>query len=75
MYTVQVIDKRDGKPVEYAKVGIVYDGFFRGSTRDLRTDDKGEAHFDYDNGYGRIFVNGQERYHGEICGRMVVYLS
>lgn len=74
MYTIKVIDHRDGKPVEYAKVGIVYHGFFRGSTKDLRTDFNGEAHFDYDNGNGKVYVNGEVKYDGEISGRIVVYI-
>ena len=58
----------------YKKVGIVFDGFFRGVTRDIRTDDRGEAHFDYDNGRGKVYVDGEARWEGYIEGRVVVYI-
>lgn len=74
MYTIQVIDQRDGKPAENKRVGIVYNGFFRGSTRDIRTDRRGEAHFDYDNGDGKVYVDGEPRWEGYIQGRIVVYI-
>ena len=74
MYTIKVIDTRDGRPVEYTKVGVVYHGFFPGSTKDLSTDSNGEAHFDYDNGNGEVYVNGKKPYDGEIKGRIVIYI-
>ena len=74
MYTIKVIDHRDGKPVYYAKVGISYNGFFRGSTRDIRTDRNGEAHFDYSNGNGKVYVNGNVCFEGDIEVRIVVYI-
>jgi len=74
MYTIKVIDHRDGKPVNYAKVGIIYSGFFGGVTKDLRTDERGEAHFDYDNGKGTVYVNGKKSYEGQIEGRIVIYI-
>lgn len=74
MFTVKVIDHRDGRPAEYKKVGIVFKGFFRGLTKDLRTDEYGEAHFDYDNGEGTIYVDGKPAYEGYIEGRIIVYI-
>ncbi len=74
MFTVQVFEKSSGKPAYYKKVGIVFKGFFRGSTKNIYTDRDGEAHFDYDNGEGKIYVNGQIVYEGEISGRKIVYI-
>ena len=74
MFTIQVIDHRDGRPAVYRKVGIVFEGFWRGVTKDLRTDDRGEAHFDYDNGRGKVYVDGEPRWEGYIEGRIVVYI-
>lgn len=74
MYTIQVIDHRDGKPVENKRVGIVYDSFFGGVTQDVRTDHRGEAHFDYKNGEGRVIIDGQTRWKGYLEGRVVVYI-
>lgn len=74
MYTIKVIDHRDGKPAENKTVCVHYSGFFGGHTRDVKTDSRGEAHFDYRNGEGKIFVGSQEVYEGEIAGRMVVYI-
>ena len=74
MFTIQVIDHRDGKPVEYKKVGVIFEGFFRGSTRDIRTDSRGEAHFDYDNGQGKVYINGECRWEGYLEGRVIVYI-
>ena len=36
--------------------------------------DEGEAHFDYDNGDGQVYVGGQAVYEGYISGRKVVYI-
>lgn len=74
MFTIQVIDHRDGKPAVYKKVGISFNGFFGGSTRDIRTDDRGEAHFDYRNGDGKVYVDGECRWEGYLEGRVVVYI-
>lgn len=74
MFTIQVIDHRDGKPAVYKKVGISFSGFFGGSTRDVRTDNRGEAHFDYRNGDGKVYVDGECRWEGYLEGRVVVYI-
>lgn len=75
MFTIQVFEKSSGKPAYYKKVGIIFHGFFRGSTKDIYTDRNGEAHFDYDNGNGTIYVQGREVFDGEISGRMIVYIE
>lgn len=74
MFTIRVLDKRDGDPVVYKKVGIVFDGFFRGVTQDVRTDDRGEAHFDYKNGDGRVIIDGECCYEGYLSARVTVYI-
>lgn len=74
MFTIKVIEQRSGKPVKNAKVGIIFHGFFRGGTKDLWTDSDGEAHFDYDNGRGVVYVNGKNCYDGQIEGRRIIYI-
>jgi hypothetical protein len=75
MFTVQVFEKSTGKPAYYKKVSVNFDGFFRGATKDVYTDRDGEAHFDYDNGTGTIYVQGRKVYEGEIRGRKIVYID
>lgn len=74
MFTVKVIERSTGRPVEYKKVGIIFDGLFKGMTKDLYTDSDGEAHFDYDNGEGSIYISGEKVYEGRIEGRKVIYI-
>ncbi len=75
MFTVKVIDRRDGKPVKDKKVSVGFEGFFRGFARDQYTDSVGEAHFSEDNGRGKIYIGGRTVYEGEIAGRIVVYIN
>lgn len=74
MFTVKVIETSTGRPVRGARVGAAFDGPFRGCTRDEYTDSDGEAHFDYDNGIGTIYVNGHKEYEGRIEGMRVLYI-
>lgn len=74
MFTVKVIDHRDGKPLEYKTVAVHYSGIFGGHTCDIKTDYRGEAHFDYRNGEGKIYVGSKVVYEGEISGQIVVYV-
>ncbi len=74
MFTVKVIETSTGRPVKGARVGAAFEGFSRGCTKDEYTDSDGEAHFDYDNGTGIIYVNGHKEYEGRIEGRRVVYI-
>ncbi|MGB4205139.1 MAG: hypothetical protein WBJ84_05900 [Bacteroidales bacterium] len=74
MFTVQVIDRSTGKPAYYKKVAVAFHGFFRGHTTDQYTDRDGEVHFNYDNGEGTIYVQGQKVYEGWIGGRKVIYI-
>lgn len=74
MFTVKVLDRRDGQPLEYKTVAVKYSGFTGGFTQDVKTDYRGEAHFDYRNGEGKIYVGSEVVYEGEISGRIVVYV-
>ena len=74
MYTIKVITETDGRPVKGKRVQVFYKGFFRGNTREQRTNDEGETHFDYDNGHGEVYVDGRRAYEGEIAGRVLVYV-
>ena len=74
MFTLQVLYHRDGKPLEYKTVAVHYSGILGGSTRDVKTDYRGEAHFDYRNGDGKIYVGSEVVYEGYISGRIVVYV-
>lgn len=74
MFTVKVMDRNSGRPVEGAKVSVVFDGLFRGFAKDQYTDYNGEAHFDNDNGTGTIYVKGRREYEGRLEGRKVIYI-
>lgn len=74
MFTVQVIEESTGRPAYYKKVGIIFHGLFRGGTKNIYTDRNGEAHFDYDNGNGTIYVGGKKMYDGYISGRKIIYI-
>ena len=74
MFTVQVIERSTGKPAYYKKVGVIFNGLFRGCTKDQYTDRDGEAHFSEDNGEGSIYVQGQKVYEGRIEGRRLIYI-
>lgn len=74
MFTIQVIERSTGKPAYYKKVAVSFHGFFRGMTNTEYTDRSGEAHFNYDNGNGIIYVQGEKVYDGEISGRKIIYI-
>ena len=74
MFTIQAIESMTGKPAYYKKVAIGFKGWDRGFTKDQWTDKNGEAHFDYQNGDGTIYVNGEKKYEGYIAGRKVLYI-
>ena len=74
MFTIKVIEESTGRPAYNKKVSIIFHGFFRGSTKTIYTDRNGEAHFDYDNGKGVVYINGKAWYDGEISGLRVLYI-
>ncbi len=74
MFTVKVIDQRDGRPAEGKRVQVFFEGFFRGHTSEQLTAPDGETHFSEDNGRGEIYVGRERVYRGEIRGRIVVYI-
>ena len=80
MFTIKVVDENNGKPVKDAVVGIAFDGFFGGCTKDIYTDSNGEAHFDYSNGNGKVYVkppysSNECYFEGSIQGRIIVYVK
>jgi hypothetical protein len=74
MFTVQVIERKTGKPAYYKKVFVGFNGLFRGCSKEQYTDQNGEAHFSEDNGEGIIYVQGTEQYKGRIEGRIRIYI-
>lgn len=74
MFTIRVIEKSTGQPAYYKRVGVMFSGWTRGNTPDKRTNEQGEAHFDKNNGYGTIYVDGQSVSKRDIEGFMVVYI-
>lgn len=74
MITVKVIDRSTGKPIHNKKVGVIFNGLFRGHAKDQYTDKNGEVHFSEDNGEGVIYVNENKVYEGRIEGRKIVYI-
>ena len=74
MFTVKVIDRSNGRPVKDKRVSVIFEGLFRGCARDQYTDSIGEAHFSEDNGRGDVYIGGSSVYHGEIAGRIVIYI-
>ena len=60
MFTIQVIESKTGKPAYYKKVAVGFKGWDRGFTKNQWTDKNGEVHFDYDNGDGTVYVDGQK---------------
>lgn len=73
MITVKVIRESTGSPIKGARVALGFSSLGRGVTSNEYTDDEGEAHFDADNGDGKVFVNGSTEYEGYLQGRLVIY--
>lgn len=73
MITVKVVRQSSGKPAEGVEVSLGF-GFGRGVTNRERTDKNGEAHFDADNGEGKVYVDGSQKHSGYLSGRVVVYI-
>lgn len=73
MITVRLYSKSSGKPIKGKKVFVDFDGLGRGHST-AWTDDGGEAHFDVSPGTGRVIVDGQNAYQGELAGRILVYV-
>ena len=74
MFTIRIIDHRDGKPYENQKVCVHYSGILGGTTKTIRTDSRGEATFDYRNGRGKVYVGSTVVHEGEIAGYMTFYV-
>ena len=74
MITVKVFSRNSGKPVTGRKVVISFDSLIRGITSPQYTNDDGEAHFDADNGNGKVYVDGTTKYDGYLSDRIEVYI-
>lgn len=75
MITVKVIRQSSGKPAEGKKVSLGFNALFSGGvTRSQYTDRNGEAHFDNNNGDGKVFVDGSTKHEGYLSGRIVIYI-
>ena len=77
MITVQVCSEDTGKPLQGKRVSVWTDEIITGGKVDSeqRTNGSGEAHFDTERiNKGKVFVEGKEKYKGQISGRTVVYL-
>ena len=75
MITVKVIRQSDGKPAKDRKVALGFNGIFTGGvTKTQYTDSNGEAHFEADNGNGKVFVDGSSKHEGYLSGRIVIYI-
>jgi hypothetical protein len=75
MISVKVCWKDTGKPAEHRKVALSFDGLFSGGvTNNEYTDRNGDAHFDYNSGQGKVYVDGNTAHTGRLEGRIVVYV-
>jgi hypothetical protein len=68
------IYQSSGKPAEGKKVALGFSSLLRGVTSGEYTDRHGEAHFNADNGNGKVYVPGTTRHEGYLSGRVVVYI-
>ena len=74
MITIKVCAESNGRPQKNVRVALSFDGLLRGMAGDEWTDGSGEAHFDCAAGKGKVFVNRQTVYRGQLAGRIVVYV-
>ncbi len=74
MFTIQVINKKTGKPMYYKKVSVGFEGMLRGFSKTQYTNRDGEAHFTESNGQGTIYIQGKAEYKGRIEGRKIIYV-
>jgi hypothetical protein len=76
MITIRVTRNRDGEPVCGASVYISADAQFMwgGGVRSGRTNDKGEVQIDFSLPCsGKVVVDGQQLYQGELQAYLTVY--
>ena len=72
MVTVRVFSKSSGKAIKGKKVSVSFDGLLRGMATEY-TDSSGDAHFNVEPGSGKVYVDGNTVYKGNLAGRVVVY--
>jgi len=73
MFSIQVLHEYNGKPACDYKVSVIFEGFFRGVQEGV-TNKNGFAHFNCQNGKGKIYVKSGEVFNGEIKGMILVYI-
>ena len=74
MITVKVVRQSSGDSVQGKRVSLSFDAIGRGSTNAEYTDRNGEAHFNVENGQGKVYVDGSTVHRGQLSGRIVVYI-
>lgn len=75
MVTVKLMSKSSGNPIKGKKVALGMEHLIgTGVTSGEWTDSNGEAHFDVKPGQGKVYVDGSNRHHGHLSGRVVVYV-
>ena len=74
MFTIKVIEQSTGCPAYYKKVSIRFKGLLKGFAKDQYTEKNGEAHFDYNNGDGTIYIDGKVYKECYLSGSIVVYI-
>jgi hypothetical protein len=72
--TVMVCAEDNGRPIKNVRVALEGDGLVRDLVGDEWTDGSGEAQFDCKAGQGKVYVDGQAVYLGQLAGRVVVYV-
>lgn len=74
MFTIKVINRRNGKVVQKKGVQVNFNSLLGGFSKEIYIDKKGEVHFVEENSIGSIFIDGKVLYEGHLSGRRVVYL-
>jgi hypothetical protein len=74
MIMVRVCAERTGWPIKNACVILKFDGVLPNTTDAAYTDVSGEASFECEVGRGKVFVNGQLAYGGQLGEWLLVYV-
>jgi hypothetical protein len=73
MIAVRVVSKSSGKVIKDKKVALGIDALLSGGVTHGRwTDSHGEAHFDVQPNYGKVFVSGSTMYEGYLSGKITI---
>lgn len=75
MVTIKLISKSSGNPVKRKKVSLGMKHLIgTGMTSSKWTDSNGEAHFDVKPGQDKVYIDGSNKYEGNLSGRIPVYI-